>query len=75
MSGERGRSALERLVPALAPPEDASPLVSTFLRGLGIGALVGAAIAGSVVLGRRKARDEVAARVSDAPAAVEAEGG
>jgi hypothetical protein len=53
-----GRSALERLVPELAPPDDASPIVSTFLRGLAIGALVGAAIAGSAILQRRRARDE-----------------
>jgi hypothetical protein len=60
--GERGRStrsALERLVPELAPPDDASPVVSTFLRGLAIGALAGAAIAGSALLQRRRARNEV----------------
>jgi hypothetical protein len=69
----RGRSALERLVPDLTPPDDVSPTVSTFLRGLAIGALVGAAIAGSALLQRRRARDEAeAASASDgapAPAA------
>lgn len=54
MSAERARSALERLVPELAPPDDASPLVSTFLRGLAIGALVGAALTGSAILQRRR---------------------
>lgn len=57
MRGRDGRSAVERLVPELAPPDDASPLVSTFLRGLAIGALAGAALAGSVLLQRRRARD------------------
>jgi hypothetical protein len=53
-----GRSPLERLLPELAPPDDVSPTVSTFLRGLAIGALVGAAIAGSALLQRRRARSE-----------------
>jgi hypothetical protein len=58
MTGRRGKSALERLVPELAPPDDASPVVSTFLRGLAIGALAGAALAGSALLQRRRAREE-----------------
>jgi hypothetical protein len=58
MRGSDTRSALEQLVPELAPPDDASPLVSTFLRGLAIGALAGAALAGSVLLQRRRAREE-----------------
>lgn len=57
MSADRGRSTLERLLPESAPPDDASPLVSTFLRGLAIGALVGAAIAGSAILQRRRSRE------------------
>ena len=60
MRGTDTRSALERLVPDLAPPDDASPLVSTFLRGLAIGALAGAALAGSVLLQRRRAREGAA---------------
>jgi hypothetical protein len=60
VSGGRGRSPLERLVPDLAAPDDVSPTVSTFLRGLAIGALVGAAIAGSALLQRRRARGEAA---------------
>jgi hypothetical protein len=58
VSADRARSALERLVPELTPPDDASPFVSTFLRGLAIGALVGAAIAGSAILQRRRSRGE-----------------
>ena len=38
---------------------DLSPLAATFLRGLSLGALVGAAIAGSAIWRRlREARDE-----------------
>ncbi len=59
MRGRGGRSAIERLVPELAPPDNASPLVSTFLRGLAIGALAGAALAGSVLLQRRRLREPV----------------
>ena len=57
-AGGRERSPLERLMPALNSPDDVSPTVSTFLRGLAIGALVGAAIAGSALLQRRRARSE-----------------
>jgi hypothetical protein len=60
MTAGGGRSPLERLLPDLAPPDDVSPTVSTFLRGLAIGALVGAAIAGSALLQRRRARGEEA---------------
>ena len=58
MTERGGRSPLERILPALAPPDDVSPTVSTFLRGLAIGALVGAAIAGSALLQRRRARGD-----------------
>jgi hypothetical protein len=43
-----------------APPTDGGelpPTVGTFLRGLSIGALVGAAIAGSMLLQRRRHRE------------------
>ena len=60
MSADRARSTLERLVPELAPPDGASPLVSTFLRGLAIGALVGAALAGSAILQRRRSHEPAA---------------
>ena len=60
MRGNDARSALERLVPELAPPDDTSPLVSTFLRGLALGALAGAALAGSVLIQRRRAREDAA---------------
>jgi hypothetical protein len=46
---------IERLVPALAPSDSDTPTVASFLRGLAIGALVGAAIAGSALLQRRRA--------------------
>lgn len=67
MRGGDTRSALERLIPELAPPDDASPLVSTFLRGLAIGALAGAALAGSVLLQRRRAREGAATEDPDPP--------
>ena len=69
MSADRARSTLERLIPELAPPDDASPLVSTFLRGLAIGALVGAAIAGSAIIGRRRSHNEEQTVVEERPRA------
>jgi hypothetical protein len=70
-----GRSPLERLLPELTPPEDVSPTVSTFLRGLAIGALVGAGIAGSALLQRRRARgDAEASEPADEPPAPIADG-
>ena len=67
MSADRARSTLERLIPELAPPDNASPVVSTFLRGLAIGALVGAAIAGSAILGRRRSHDDDQTRPFELP--------
>jgi hypothetical protein len=68
VTGERGRDArsiIERLVPDVFSGEDRSPTMSTFLRGVTTGALVGAAIAGSALWTRhRRQRDE--ARVDDA---------
>ena len=43
---------IERLVPEAFAGADHSPIVSTFLRGLTTGALVGAAIAGSALWNR-----------------------
>jgi hypothetical protein len=46
---------LERLVPGVTSPDD-PPTVGSFVRGLAIGALVGAAIAGSTLWQRRRSR-------------------
>lgn len=46
------RSVVERLVPGAFEGSDHSPVVSTFVRGLTTGALVGAAIAGSALWSR-----------------------
>jgi len=43
-----------------------APLASTFLRGLTLGAFVGAAVAGSVLLGRRRANRDKGADASGA---------
>jgi hypothetical protein len=45
---------------------DLPPAVGTFLRGLSLGALVGAAIAGSALLQRRRHRDDAATAVEPA---------
>lgn len=66
MTERGGRSPLERVLPALAP-DDVSPTVSTFLRGLAIGALVGAAIAGSAILQRRRHPQPAAPREDPEP--------
>lgn len=45
---------LERLIRSIDPADDDQAKVSTFARGLVIGALVGAAIAGSTIWQRRR---------------------
>jgi hypothetical protein len=46
------RSVVERLVPDAFDGSAQSPIVSTFIRGVTTGALVGAAIAGSALWSR-----------------------
>jgi len=59
MNAGREPHPIERLVgPTGAPDRHDSPTVASFVRGLTIGALVGAAIAGSALLGRRRAQRE-----------------
>jgi NhaP-type Na+/H+ or K+/H+ antiporter len=67
--GDRVPPFVEALVRAVAggSPEDRDERASTFARGLALGALVGAAIAGSTIWQRRHAqarggRDAVASR-------------
>jgi hypothetical protein len=50
---ERLPEAIRRLVPDVTRESD-PPTVASFLRGLAVGALVGAAIAGSALLQRRR---------------------
>jgi hypothetical protein len=66
------RSVVERLVPEAFADSHRSPVVSTFLRGVTTGALVGAAIAGSALWSRyRRSRsasvDVPAASPRDTP--------
>lgn len=58
MSDDRG--LLDRLVEGIAPGAgaDVDPRAATFTRGLVVGALVGAAIAGSTIWQRRQAKRE-----------------
>jgi len=58
-----GVDALIRAVVGGAGDEDRDVRASTFARGLALGALVGAAIAGSTIWQRRQARREVRADV------------
>lgn len=51
--------------PDLPSDADADPRVASFLRGVTIGALVGAAIAGSALWERAQRRREEAARLVD----------
>ncbi len=72
------RSVVERLVPDAFDGSDRSPVVSTFVRGLTTGALVGAAIAGSALWSRyrrSRRRAELAQPPShDPPRAGEGDG-
>jgi hypothetical protein len=64
---------LERLARAAEAAVGDDPRPATFVRGLAIGALVGAAIAGSTIWQRRHARSAEAGRLApDSPAAPEA---
>jgi hypothetical protein len=64
---------LERLARAAEAAVGDDPRPATFVRGLAIGALVGAAIAGSTIWQRRHARSAEAGRPApDSPAAPEA---
>ena len=66
---ERLPEAIRRLVPDVTDASD-GPTVASFLRGLAVGALVGAAIAGSALLQRRRNQAAVD-RASDVPARVD----
>lgn len=63
---ERLPEAIRRLVPDITDESD-PPTVASFLRGLAVGALVGAAIAGSALLQRRRAARDEARAVDPAP--------
>ena len=63
---------LERIARAAEAAAGDDPRPATFVRGLAIGALVGAAIAGSTIWQRRHARSaEAGASAPDSPAASE----
>jgi hypothetical protein len=59
---------VERLVPDVFAGENRSPTMSTFLRGVTTGALVGAAIAGSALWTRYKRQRSDAVGAEDAAA-------
>jgi hypothetical protein len=66
------RAAIERLLPEAFEGSHRSPVMSTFLRGVTTGALVGAAIAGSALWTRyRRTRDarEAVSPTTEGPAA------
>lgn len=64
MREQRGPAAGIRSIVELVTTEQ--PRTSTFLRGLTIGALVGAAIAGSTIWGRRRKSGDQAERIEPA---------
>ncbi len=71
MSDDRVPAPLEALVRALAGrPDDDDRRATTFARGLALGALVGAAIAGSAIWERRhahRAEPDVPGTATQAP--------
>jgi hypothetical protein len=58
-------SPIERLLRAVDPEGDDGTRASNFARGLVLGALVGAAIAGSTIWQRRQSRPKVSAGPAD----------
>jgi hypothetical protein len=70
------RAVIERLLPEAFEGSRRSPVMSTFLRGVTTGALVGAAIAGSALWSRyRRTRDhrEAVEPAGEAPATTPAQ--
>jgi hypothetical protein len=67
------RPLIERLVPDVFAGENRSPTMSTFVRGVTTGALVGAAIAGSALLTRyrRQRSDDVVTLTTTGPTALD----
>lgn len=61
---------LERLARAAESAAGNDPRVATFARGLVIGALVGAAVAGSTILQRRQGRAKALPQQAPEPPAV-----
>jgi hypothetical protein len=60
---------LARLRSVKGPPDDVAVPFGSFMRGLALGALVGAAIAGSTVWNRRRGSRAKALRPSNVPEA------
>jgi hypothetical protein len=68
VTDERLPAPLEAVVRALSrDDEEADRRMAAFARGVALGALVGAAIAGSTIWSRRKARARSEAREADSP--------
>jgi len=66
MAMDRARAALERATRGSAPAgSDDGPDSSRFLRGLAIGAFVGAAIAGSTIWQRHRVRGRIKRELVD----------